>query len=226
MSAREPYYRDEFVTLYHGDCLVEVTDWLAADALVTDPPYGMGYRGFDGHRKERRHATRVAGTVSGDESTGTRDDALAAWGSIRPALVFGTWKAQRPVGVRAVLIWHKKGAGGMGDLSLPWLSTHEEIYALGQGFVGRRGDAVLTVPPLMSSSRDRPDHPTPKPVGLMERLIQHTTGVVADPFVGSGSTLLAAKHLGRKAIGVEINERYCELTATRLAQDTLFGGVA
>lgn len=219
----KPYYEDDLVTLYHGDCR-EVTAWLEADVLVTDPPYGMSYRGFDGRNGERRHSVAPA-AIKGDLDTALRDEVLRLWGD-RPALAFGTWRSARPKATRALVVWHKVGAGGMGDLSIPWLSTHEEIYVLGSGFVGKRADAVLSYPPLMSADRERPNHPTPKPLPLMERLLATTAGVVADPFAGSGSTLVAAKHVGRKAIGVELEERYCELAAQRLSQDTLFGGVA
>jgi site-specific DNA-methyltransferase (adenine-specific) len=182
----------------------------------------MGY--VSNMNRDRRNAKKGA-PIASDQDTSARDAMLAAWGE-RPALVFGTWRVQRPAGVRALLIWHKVGAGGMGDLSLPWLPTHEEVYALGGPFVGKRQDAVYPIRCLMSGDKDRPDHPTPKPVPLMERLILHTAGTVADPFAGSGSTLVAAKVLGRRAIGVELEERYCEIAAKRLAQDTLFGGVA
>lgn len=218
-----PYYQDDLVTLYHGDCR-EITTWLEADVLVTDPPYGMAYRGFDGRNGERRHTVSPA-AIAGDRDSALRDEVLRLWGA-RPALAFGTWRVERPAMTRALLIWHKVGAGGMGDLSLPWLSTHEEIYVLGSGFTGKRADAVLSYKPLMSGDRDRPDHPTPKPLHLMERLIGTTTGVVADPFAGSGSTLVAAKHMGRRSVGVEMEERYCEVIASRLAQDTLFGATA
>jgi site-specific DNA-methyltransferase (adenine-specific) len=71
------------------------------------------------------------------------------------------------------------------------------------------------------------DHPTQKPLALMAWCIRFLpSGVVADPFAGSGTTLRAAKDEGRKAIGVELDERYCEIAAKRLAQDTLFGAIA
>lgn len=210
----KPYYEDELVTLYHGDCL-EVTEWLTADVLVTDPPYGMNYTGFGGRRGEPRAETgRLA--VAGDLSTAVRDAALMRWGD-RPALVFGRWNVERPVGTRMRLIWDKTPCGFMGDLSLPWGLADEEIYVLGAGFVGKRSASVVRAATLMSSDKRRPDHPTPKPIGLMSELVKKTVGIVADPFAGSGSTLLAARDLGRKVVGVEAEEQYCELIAKRLA---------
>ena len=207
----KPYYADSNVTLYHGDCL-EVTEWLAADVLVMDPPYGMAFQ--SGYRAEA-HAP-----IAGDKDTRIRDGALALWGT-KPAAIFGTWRAPRPDGVKQVLVWDKRGVGpGMGDLSLAFGSSHEEVYLLGrwEKRTTRRG-SVITTEPSPSELTSRIGHPTPKPVGLMEILIAAAPeGVIADPFTGGGSTLVAARNLGRKAIGVELEERYCEIAARRLDQ--------
>jgi site-specific DNA-methyltransferase (adenine-specific) len=102
----------------------------------------------------------------------------------------------------------------MGDLGIPWGPAHEELYVLGAGWVGKRRPNVYRAKTYGASALERPDHPTPKPVALMEALIAYCPpGTIADPFAGSGSTLLAARNLGRKAIGVEIDEKYCELIA-------------
>ena len=212
------YYQDENVTLYHGDCR-EITAWLDADVLVTDPPYGIDYQ--SGRRRDT-----LAASIVGDKDTTARDDVLAAWGD-RPAVVFGTWRIPRPEGTRARLIWDTKGALGMGDLTIPWKPSDQEIYVLGSGFSGRRDTNVLTCAPVQSMAKNGRQHPHEKPVPLLERLlVKCPPGVVADPFAGSGSTLRAAANLGRKAIGVELDERYCEIIAKSLDQYALdFGGV-
>jgi site-specific DNA-methyltransferase (adenine-specific) len=219
-----PYYADESVTLYHGDCL-KVTAWLEADVLVTDPPYGMAYRGFGG-RPGMNDATKHK-AIEGDGTTEIRDAALTMWGD-RPALVFGTWRVERPSGTRQLIVWDKSANGpGMGALDLPWGPSHEEVYVLGRGFHGKREGSVYGIRPFTSQDAIRPDHPTPKPTALMEALLAKCpAGVVADPFAGSGATLVAAALTGRKAIGVELEERYCEVIAKRLAQGVLDFGEA
>lgn len=211
-----PYYQDDLVTLYLGDAL-EVREWLTADVLVTDPPYGMAY--------VSNWRAGVTDPMAGDQDTAVRDRALEMWGD-RPAIVFGTWRVPRPPTTRQVITWWKRKAGpGMGDLRMPWGNSTEEIYVLGDGFTGRRRPNVIVTDEMRNSRgalTSRIGHPTPKPVGLMEQLIECCPpGVVADPFAGSGATLLAARNLGRRAIGVEIDERYCEVIARRLSQDVL-----
>jgi hypothetical protein len=220
----DPYYADDKVTLYLGDCR-EITEWLRADVLVTDPPYGMNYQ--SGQRTQTPQADRIVG----DDSPVIRDTALEAWGKTRPAIVFGTWRVPPPRGERQRLIWWKRGGGpGMGDLLMPWGTTHEDVHILGDGWdrtetATPRGPSVITTETGMGSRNGivaRYEHPTAKPVALMETLIRVCPpGVIADPFAGSGSTLVAARNLGRRAIGVELEERYCEVAARRLAQDCL-----
>lgn len=213
------YYQDDFVRLYHGDCLTEHREWLEADVLVTDPPYGVAWKSG----QFSNAASPVEDTIAGDQTVGARDEALAAWGK-RPALVFGSWLMPRPAGTCNRLIWHK-AENKPGMRTQPWYSADEEIYQIGTGFVGKPTQNVIV-------THDRRDgangevakigHPTPKPIGLMEALIAKCPpGTIADPFAGSGSTLVAAKALGRKAIGVELEERYCEIAARRLAQEVL-----
>lgn len=221
-----PYYEDEYVTLYHGDALA-IPDWLGADVLVTDPPYGMALRsGRGGGLGEL--------TIAGDDDTDARDAALERWGGIRPALVFGRWSVPAPPGTRQVLTWDKGEHVGMGDLRIPWKPNTEEIYILGRwpdrpDTVRRKGSTLhhLAIAGTVGRPQDGTrTHPTEKPVGLITDLLaQCPPGTVADPFAGTGSTLVAAKRLGRRAIGVELEERYCEIAARRLAQGVLdFGG--
>lgn len=219
----EPYYQDEHVTLWHGDCR-HLTGWLDAAVLVTDPPYGIDYR-------SNQRLDTPARSIEGDKDTRMRDAALGFWrkthGEDAPALVFGTWRIKRPSRTRQVLIWDTKGALGMGAMDLPWKPAHQEVYVIGRGFTGRRTSDVLTYAPVQSMSRNGREHPHQKPVTLMRDLIAKCPpGAVADPFAGSGSTLVAAKTLGRRAIGVELEERYCEVIAKRLAQGVLDFGEA
>lgn len=201
----KPYYEDGAVTIYHGDCR-EYLPGLKADALVTDPPYGMAHNSGWSSRP-----------IHGDENTHERDNALRLWGD-GPALVFGRWDCPIPPGARHALVWDKGDWPGMGDLSLPWGPSTEMIYVLGHGFVGRRGGSVIRLHRLTGETL----HPNEKPVDLLARLVDACPpGTILDPFTGSGTTLRAAKDLGRKAIGIEIEERYCEIAARRCAQEVL-----
>jgi len=219
----KPYFQNELITLYHGDSL-EITEWLEADVLVTDPPYGVAWKSSTMSNAIKPKSE----IINNDETPDVRDKSLQLWGE-RPALVFGSWKVARPSNTRHRLIWHKK-ANIPGMRSHPWFSADEEIYVLGTGFIGKPEQNVL----VTNDRRDgaygevaRLGHPTPKPVGLMERLIAKCPdGVIADPFAGSGATLIAARNLGRQAIGVEMEEKYCELIANRLSQEAFdLGGI-
>ena len=216
----EIFYEDDLIRLVQGNCIdsEELAFWTSADVLVTDPPYGVAYVS----NSSKYGSTKP---IAGDEDAGLRDIALDAWreanGDTAPALVFGRWDVERPVGTRQRLIWDKGDSPGMGDLSMPWGKGDEEIYVLGGGFAGKRQTNVIRALGYGAASHRRPNHPTPKPVALMEALIEKCPeGVIADPFTGSGATLIAARNLGRKAWGVEIDPYYCEIVARRLGQQT------
>ena len=217
------YFQDDHVTLYHGNCLTEHREWLCADVLVTDPPYGMNWAGgaaYSGGLGGKRSG-KVA--VAGDASTESRDKCLAAWGS-RPAIVFGTWRITRPEGTTNRLIWHKS-RNPPGVTGNAWYPNDEEIYVLGKGFAGKPSPTVHTTDEWRSGVGGvvaKIGHPTPKPIDLMEKLVEKCPpGVISDPFAGSGATLIAARNLGRKSIGVEMEERYCEIIAKRLDQQVI-----
>lgn len=213
------YYQDDWVTLYHGDCL-EQTQWLEADVLVTDPPYGIKWQGIT-TGVNKGYDKHSAG-ITNDHSIEVRDEVLNRWG-IKPAIVFGSWRVDRPANTEHRLIWHKAGQAP-GPLNAPFMTQDEEIYILGKGFRS-------SSPPMRSVIRTdehrgievgKIGHPTPKPIKLMELLIDRCPeGLIADPFAGSGATLVAARNLGRKVIGVELEEKYCELIAKRLSQQVL-----
>jgi site-specific DNA-methyltransferase (adenine-specific) len=224
------YYSDDFVTLYHGDCLTDHREWLDADVLVTDPPYGMSIdqRAMRHSNGKMDNSLRVSNAVAGDQDATARDDALKAWGK-RPAIMFGTWRVSRPKGTKQRLIWHK--ANTHPNLTrAPWYATEEEIYIIGAGFGGEPERNVYITHELRSGKDGlaaMTGHPTPKPIGLMEGLIRKCPdGVIADPFAGSGATLMAAKNLRRQVVGVELEERYCEIIAKRCAQEVFDFGLS
>jgi hypothetical protein len=219
-----PDYDEDGITIYHGDCR-EIDAWdIAGGVMVTDPPYGIA------HASNRPGAPRRGSQITNDHSTTVRDEVLVRWRG-RPALVFGTCRTPAPpIDVRATLVWDKGGHVGMGDLSLPWKQNWEHIYVSGSGFIGRRDSGVIRALAANPNGQDGSyAHPHQKPVDLMRALVGKCPPLadVVDPFMGSGTTLRAAKDLGRRAIGIELEERYCEIAAKRLAQGVLdFGGAA
>lgn len=215
MSLPKPYYQDDAVTIYHGDCR-EIAPGLAVDVVVTDPPYGIAYSsGWS--RETRSHAEKIVG----DASTEMRDWAVMKFAD-KPCAFFATPKCRLLMEPRALLVWDKGEAAGMGDLSIPWKPNWEVIWVGGGGWVGTRTSSVLRGSSMVTTSAMGRSHPHEKPVWLLAALIAKAPeGIVLDPFMGSGTTLRAAKDLGRKAIGIEIEEKYCEIAARRMRQEVL-----
>ena len=219
----KPYYEDDSVTLWHGDCLEHPEWWTDADVLATDPPYGTQFSKVNpkgGYGRRQNAGLGPEGfTIANDGTTETRDAALALWGA-RPAILFGSPRLPEPPGDwEDRLVWDKQRPGMNGGA---YRYTHEAIYARGMVRANNSTFSVLTAFP------EQTDHIHAKPVQLMSVLVSTCPpGIIADPFAGSGSTLVAAKALGRRAVGVELEEKYCEIAARRLSQDVLdFSGGA
>ena len=214
----KPYWEDDLVQLYLGDCR-EIDAWLTADVLVTDPPYGIGW-------KRDAHPARASAAhpgIHGDADTSTRDTALSLWGD-RPAIVFGSFYAPQPANVRHILVYRKPPDAGVVGSTTGFRRDVEPIFLTGPWPKRPAAWSSVVASNALAVGRlaGRYGHPHAKPVDVMETLIGVCPpGVIADPFAGSGSTLVAARSLGRRAIGVEIDERYAEAAARRLAQAPL-----
>jgi len=218
----KPYYADGSVTIYCGDAL-DVAPELHYGAVVSDPPYGMDAntdsRRFSGgvYGDGRRGPGRPWEPITGDAEPFNPSPWMGAewcvlWG-------YHHFAARLPVGT--VLVWVKRADELFGtflsDCELAWRKGGHGVYAFRKQF---------PPPSRMEETGTRTCvHPTQKPVGLMEWSIARSgappESVVLDPFMGSGTTLVAAKNLGRRAIGIEIEERYCEIAARRCSQKVL-----
>lgn len=219
-----PYYQDDLVTLYHGDCL-QLDDWLNADVLVTDPPYGVEWKAGSLNDKKAIRDLSVQ-SIAADEDTIVRDKVIEAWGS-KPSVVFGSWRKPLHKQPTHRLIWHKAGRQP-GITSAPFFPNDEEIWLSGSGWQGT--PPLATVVTTTEQRGKQPmliGHPTPKPVSLMELLISRCPqGIIAEPFAGSGATVLACRNLNRKVIAVELEKKYCDLIVSRLAQQVFdLGGL-
>lgn len=221
-------FQDDLTTVVHGRWQDHLDLLAGADVLITDPPYGMEY--ISNFPQDGPTAP-----VRGDKDTTERDDMLDNWFDpthqgvadvpMRPALVFGTWRVNRPIyPIRQLIVWHKGDRPGMGDLSIPWGPSHEEIYVMGgygKGhWTGKRGPSVIRSrirEGNATASHVEHGHPTPKPVLLMQHFVSRTVGeTIIDPFAGSGSTNVAARLAGRKSIAIEEDRAYADAIVRRI----------
>jgi site-specific DNA-methyltransferase (adenine-specific) len=193
MSLSTPYYQDEAVTIYHGDCRDILPSLPKVDLVLTDPPYGIGIADWDAFIEPN------------------------TWMPLLPCsaiLVFPSigrmYSYPQP---RWVLSWirdnstQRNGTGGFNH----W----EPVLVYGCGKFSK--DSIRS---LDHGGHDF--HPSVKPLNLLRWLIEEAEAqTILDPFMGSGTTLRAAKDLGRKAIGIEIKEKYCAIAAKRMSQSVM-----
>lgn len=211
----KPYYQSGGITIYHGDRRALLPE-LSADLLCTDPPYGIG-------EARGKNASRTKLAVAKDYGVSDWDDETPAewvFGLMREItqfqIIFGGNYFPLPP-ARCWLVWDKQnGNSDFADCELAWTNLEKAVRHISWRWAGmlqeNMGDKEIRV------------HPTQKPEGVMRWAIKHapdSVQTVLDPYMGSGTTLVAAKALGKQAVGIERNESYCEIAANRLQQEVL-----
>lgn len=203
-------------TLYLGDCLEILPTLPKADAVITDPPYGIGTRKNNGSRgaarpgRKQLAAAKECGEVAWDSKPvppGLMDAVIKAgkW-----AIVFGGNYYPMPPS-SCWLVWDKEnGENDFADCELAWTNIPKAVRRIRYMWHGM----------LRANGEQRGDHPTQKPIGVMKWAISHAPNAqtILDPFMGSGTTGVAAMQLGREFTGIEIDPTYFA-TACRRIED-------
>lgn len=220
MSLPKPYYEHNGITIYHGDCRDIVPPF---DVLITDSPYGVNIGEHGGASETRpRLLVKQGGYLDTPEYfSAVIVPALSAFIAMATrSMVFlcppSMWQLPPPDAIGGVFI-----PGAVGRNKWGWSNLiHCLLYGTAPNLnLGAKPTAISK-----TATAERTGHPTTKPLEWLSWAINlgtTTTETILDPFMGSGTTLRAAKDLGRKAIGVEIEERYCEIAANRLRQEVL-----
>jgi DNA modification methylase len=215
LTLPQPYYQDDSVTIYHGDCQA-ILPLVNADAVVSDPPYGIDYNPTRSQNSAASGARKKLAKVKNDNvafdpTPLLRFKKLILWGA-------NNYAAKLPAS-HGWFIWDKREGGTLfpgfvaSDAELAWTNVVGRTLVFSHRWCGH----------LRDSERNEYWHPTQKPVALMCWCLGHIEAeTILDPYMGSGTTLVAAKREGRKAIGIELEEKYCETAAKRLAQGVLF----
>jgi len=196
-----PFYRDEWVTLYHGDCREILPLLPTFDLLCTDPPYGHGERWSGGTWGAH---PMYAACFDWDATPVENSLLLSLIAQARAAIIWGGNYYRLPP-ARCLLAWEKSSKmATLADFELAWTSLNRpaKLFREDRNPDGKR------------------QHPTQKPLSVMIWCLSFAPGSVFDPFCGVGTTMIAAKKLGRKSIGIEIDEQYCQVAAERLVGTT------
>lgn len=214
----QPYYEETGITIYHGDCREVLPLLPKADLVLTDPPYGVDVMLHPAniHVRTRACVGREYAPIVGNAE---EFDPSFLWSVADEFVLWGAnHYAHRLPKVGRWLIWDKRcqqqPTRNQADCEMAWASTYGAAricYHVWDGMI-------------KASERSEPrSHPTQKPLAVMRWCLSFAPNAqtILDPFMGSGTTLRAAKDLGRKAIGIEIEEKYCEIAANRLRQEVL-----
>ena len=209
-----PYYDDGQITIFHGDCREILPSLDKVDLVLTDPPYGIAdkWPGGGGHGWNKRSKTFCVNPDDAlrntwDSEPSDAETIALILDSAKAAIIWGGNYFILPP-TRGWLVWNKPERNfSLAEAELAW-TTRDNVIRV---FDCHRSDIGRT-------------HPTQKPVSLMKWCLEFfpNAETIIDPFMGSGTTIRAAKDLGRRAIGIEQVEEYCEIAVKRLAQEVLF----
>tara|TARA_R110000824_G_C15074894_1_gene663763 strand:- start:225 stop:950 length:726 start_codon:yes stop_codon:yes gene_type:complete len=216
MSLPKPYYQDEAVTIYHGDCTEILPGLQKVDLVLTDPPYGINLQ--TAYRQRGRGRLADCNNYSLIQGDNKEFDPRFLLKNFKNVVLWGAnYYPEHLPKSSGWLVWDKRrgrGVNDQADAELAFTNFIKGVRVFTHEWNGFRRDSEL----------GESYHPTQKPVDLIAWILSlkwTPKGIVCDPFMGSGSTLRAAKDLGRKAIGIEIEEEYCETAAHRMAQEIL-----
>ena len=213
----KPYYEHGGITIYHGDCREILPTLEPVDLVLTDPPYGIGEAAGRNKSRGKMAISKDYGNASWDDAPPDKETIDLAIAAGRSAIVFGGNYFALPASP-CWLVWDKdNGDTDFADCELAWTNLSIAVRRIRwrwQGMLQEHG----------GKHKEFRQHPTQKPLAVMKWCIERVPGnpqSIIDPFMGSGTTLRAAKDLHRKAIGIEIDERYCEIAANSLRQNVL-----
>ena len=216
--ASEPYFDDGQIAIYHGDCALIAPLLGTFDLLCTDPPYGIGEARAINRVRGKSLAKQIDyGDADWDDAPPTTELLTLLRAKAQHQIIFGGNYFTLPPS-RGWLVWDKEARETIdqGHCELAWTNFDIPI----------RRKRHLWVGMWKADKTERRFHPTQKPLAVMTwaiGLCPVRPASVLDPFMGSGTTLRACKDLGIRAVGIEQDERYCEIAARRMSQQTLFG---
>lgn len=227
----KPFYQDKWATIYLGDCLEIMPQIESVDLVVTDPPYGTeDLGGGYGRRQVNDPKGRNGRKIKGDKDLKLFQKSLPLIFAILPQGYFLTFCSPSKMDEQIImpkckymgeLIWDK-GTPGLG-YTIRY--THESCLVYKIGNPPKPQKALLSLIRVQVSHKNTHEkHPHEKPLKFLENALKLPGDKILDPFMGSGTTLLVAKKLNRKAIGIEIEEKYCEIAARRLSQEVIEWG--
>jgi len=207
----KPYYEHNGITIYNADCREVLPTLDKVDLVLTDPPYGMAF--------QSNHRILKHDKIAGDAYLPLDLIASSIEKANNAAYIFCRWDnlydLPKP---KSVIAWVKNN-WSMGDLK----HEHGRQWEACCFYCHSGHEFIKRIPDVITRCRTGNKlHPTEKPVDLLTQIIACNVGdTILDPFMGSGTTLLAAKQLNRKCIGIELEEKYCEIAAKRLQQEYL-----